>query len=205
MRKELVLALWDRDSSWINDVSQDVKIIKYNKNPNTLKADEIYLTPNVGRDVHTFFWHIVNNYDNLADYTFFAQDYVEDHVSNYAEIINDDVANLSKYAIQDLGGCWFFQTALPFIIKTDYTGAPYHHGLPLREMWKVVFGTEMPTYIYFTAAGHFCITKEHVHQYPVERYKNVLSVLETYEMAPWCIERFEPYIFANKTQKNDND
>lgn len=199
MNKELVLAIWDRDYSWIDSVSSEVKITKYNKNPNTLKDDHIFLDPNVGRDVHTFFWHIVNNYDNLADYTYFAQDYVDDHVKNYAQIINDDVSRLSNYAIQDLGGCWFFQTALPYIIKCPQDGAPYHHGLPLPEMWKLVFDTEMPQYIYFTAAGHFCITREHVQQYPVERYMHILEILEKHEVSPWCIERFEPYIFALKT------
>ena len=198
MNKELVLALWDRDYSWTDNVSSDVKITKYNKNTETLKEGDIFLSPNVGRDVHTFFWHIVNNYDNLSDYTFFAQDHIDDHVSNYVEIINDDVENLSKYAIQDLGGCWFFQTALPFVIECPHDGSPYHHGLPLPEMWNLLFNNEMPEKIYFTAAGHFCITREHVHQYPIEWYKKVLDILENYEVSPWCIERFEPYIFALK-------
>jgi hypothetical protein len=198
MTKELVLALWDRDFSWISNIQPGIKITKYNKNTNTYREGEIFLSPNVGRDVHTFFWHIVNNYDNLADYTFFAQDFIDDHVSNYAEIINGDVKNIPNYAVQDLGGCWFFNDRVPYVLKTDQNGAPHHHGLPLPEMWKLVFDSEMPQYIYFTAAGHFCVTKEHIHQYPVERYASVLKILETHEISPWCIERFEPYIFALK-------
>lgn len=198
MKKELVLSLWNRDFSWIKNIDSNVNIIKYNKNKQTLKEDEILLEPNVGRDVHTFFWHIVNNYDNLADYTFFAQDYIEDHVSNYAEIINGDVSDLSKYAIQDLGGCWFFQTAFTRPIEVYRGNCLSHPGLPLWEMWKLIFDTEIPERIYFTAAGHFCITKEHVHQYPVERYKKVLELLEKYDIAPWCIERFEACIFSLK-------
>lgn len=196
--KELVLALWNRDFSWTKKLSPDVKITKYNKNKDTLKEDEIFLSPNVGRDVHTFFWHIVNNYDNLADYTFFSQDHIDDHVINYPEIINGDVESIGKYAIQDLGGCWFFQTGMPTLIEVYQGNCKWHPGLPLREMWKLVFGDEIPERIYFTAAGHFCVTKEHVHQYPVERYKKVLEVLENHVIAPWCIERFEAYIFSLK-------
>lgn len=196
MNKELVLALWDRDYSWTDSVSSDVKITKYNKNPETLKEGDIFLSPNVGRDVHTFFWHIVNNYDNLSDYTFFAQDHIDDHVSNYVEIINGPVEDLGKYAIQDLGGCWFYQTTLPYAIQVHKGNCAFHQGLPLAEMWKLLFGSEIPDQISFTAAGHFCITREHVHKYPVERYKKVLEILENYEISPWCIERFEAYIFS---------
>lgn len=33
----------------------------------------INLLPNVGREVHTILWHIINNYDNLSDEILFAQ------------------------------------------------------------------------------------------------------------------------------------
>ncbi len=199
--KELVLAIWDRDYSWINNVDPTVNVIKYNKNINTLKTSETLLQPNVGRDVHTFFWHIVNKYHNLADYTFFAQDYVADHVSNYAEIINDDVEKLSSYAIQDLGGCWFFQTTIPHIITCDTNGNPDHPGLPINEIWNQLFDKSIPDILRFTAAGHFCISRDHVHSKPIEFYQNILKILETNEMSPWCIERLEPYIFEKENDE----
>lgn len=197
MTKELVLALWDRDFSWIDQISNDIRITKYNKNINTLKSGEIFLSPNVGRDVHTFFYHIVNNYYTLADYTFFSQDYKEDHVSIYQEIINGDVSNIPNYAIQDLGGCWFFNDD-PIhcrIFETDKVGSPYHDNLPIQDIWNMIFKDEVPDVLYFTPAGHFCITREHVHKNTKETYENILKILETNEMAPWCIERLEPYIF----------
>jgi hypothetical protein len=39
---------------------------------NTL-ADRIKTLPNVGREGHSYLWHVVNNYDNLADWTVFSQ------------------------------------------------------------------------------------------------------------------------------------
>ena len=95
--KEVVLSIWDRDYNWIDNLSSDIKITKYNKNLNTLKEDHIFISKNVGRylqniedeiirlhPVHTFFYHIVNRYDTLSEYTFFAQDYIEDCVKNYS-------------------------------------------------------------------------------------------------------------------------
>lgn len=195
--KELVLALWDRDFSWTSQVAHDVKITKYNKNSDTAKQDEIFLSPNVGRDVHTFFYHIVNNYDNLADYTFFSQDYKEDHVSAYQHIINGSVDFLPRYAIQDLVGCWFFNDN-PYhnrIFDCDKKGYPDHPELPIEEIWDMLFTSSMPDVIQFTPAGHFCVTRQHIQEIPKERFEKVLHILETHEMAPWCIERLEPYIF----------
>ena len=199
--KELVLAIWDRDYTWINKLSNDIKITKYNKNLNTLKDDHIFLSTNVGRDVHTFFYHIVNRYETLSEYTFFAQDYIEDHVNNYTDIINGDINDIKNNAIQDLGGCWFFNTDYNYILECNSNGEPQHGGLPLERIWNLLFNKPLPEPIRFTAAGHFCITKEHAHQYPVEWYKKILNVLETEEVSPWCIERFEPYIFENKKNK----
>ena len=132
--KELVLAIWDRDYTWINKLSNDIKITKYNKNLNTLKDDHIFLSTNVGRDVHTFFYHIVNRYETLSEYTFFAQDYIEDHVNNYTDIINGDINDIKNNAIQDLGGCWFFNTDYNYILECNSNGEPQHGGLPLERM-----------------------------------------------------------------------
>jgi hypothetical protein len=88
MKKELVIAAYDRDYGWKQYINEDVKITVYNKNQNTLKEGEILLTPNVGRDVHTFFNHIIENYDNLSDYTFFSQDEPFDHVNNIIALVN---------------------------------------------------------------------------------------------------------------------
>ena len=75
MQKELVISAFVRDTSWVNKINKDVSIKKYKKGKNLNLDDEIYIENNVGRDVHTFFYHILNNYDNLADITFFSQDY----------------------------------------------------------------------------------------------------------------------------------
>jgi hypothetical protein len=198
LKKEVVLAIWDRDYSWIKKISPCIKITKYNKNINSLKEDHIFLEKNVGRDVHTFFRHIVKNYDSLADYTFFAQDYVEDHVYNYPEIINGGIKELQKYAIKDLGGCWFFNTEWNCSLYCDHNGSPNHVGLPLKRIWYSIMEEEIPSIIEFVPAGHFCVTREHVHIRPLQYYEKILNVLETETESPWCIERFETYIFSNK-------
>lgn len=196
MKKELVVAVYDRNSDWTTLLNADVQITKYNKNVDTLTDGEILLEPNVGRDVHTFFYHIVKNYNTLADYTFFSQDYPFDHVENYIEIINSNPAIWDINAKQCINHCWFFNTATD-IIKTNKNGEPHHPGLDITSIWDELFDMKFPYEIYFTPAGHFCIAKETILLRPKRFYKKILKILETDTASPWIIERLEPYIFNN--------
>mgnify|MGYP000471392467 CR=1 FL=1 len=63
MTKELVVSYYRENLNRLSDV-KDYKITIYNKSnvevPNTIKLN------NVGREMHTYFHHIVSNYDNLV-------------------------------------------------------------------------------------------------------------------------------------------
>ena len=194
--KEVVISAYDRDYHyWVNNLNKDIKVTVYRKGTNYNLADEIYLENNVGRDVHTFFYHIVNNYDNLANYTFTSQDYFHDHVRNYIDIMNGDIRTLKENAVQDFGECWFYCTQYGGKLNCDKNGAPHHAGLDIPTIWNQLFKIDCPDTIVFTPTGHFCATNKHIQKRPLTFYKKVLNILETNEQAPWIIERLEPYIF----------
>jgi len=193
--KEIVIAAYERDYNWVKDLNSDIKITIYKKGEGQLQQGEILIHPNLGRDVHTFFYHLYNQYDNLSDITFFSQDYPFDHVSNYIEIINGDKPLWDLYAKQYIDGCWFFNSQSN-ILMCDKNGSPHHQGLGLERMWGMLFSEiECPERIHFTPAGHFAISKEHAQKIPKDYYKLVLNILENEYNSPWEIERLEPYIF----------
>lgn len=198
MKKELVIAAYDKNYNWITLLNSDIQISVYLKGniqrKNFPKQKEILIEPNVGRDVHTFFYHIVNRYDTLSDYTFFSQDFPFDHVANYTEIINGDISIWNKYSQLTLNGCWFFNS-YGTSISCDNNGCPQHCGLPIKTVWEHIFPTNCPDKIEFVPAGHFCISKENIHNKSKSYYETILNLLSTYEILPWVIERLEPYIF----------
>tara|TARA_B100001109_G_scaffold237621_1_gene218836 strand:- start:367 stop:1002 length:636 start_codon:yes stop_codon:yes gene_type:complete len=55
----------------------------------TLKnnSKQKYLT-NIGREGETYLNHIINNYNNLSEYTIFIQDDTNNHIPNYNKFIN---------------------------------------------------------------------------------------------------------------------
>lgn len=196
--KEVVIAAYDKDYFyWTKNLNSDIKVTVYRKGKYVDLPDEIYLENNVGRDVHTFFYHIVNRYDTLSKYTFTAQEFPFDHVFNYVDIINSNIFNIKNYASQNFGGCWFFCTQHP-VLECDKNGSPHHEGLNIEEVWVELFKIKCPDTIVFTPTGHFCATNDHIRLRPLNFYKKILKILETNDQSPWIIERLEPYIFDMK-------
>jgi hypothetical protein len=76
---EMVIANYEEDIEWVNTVPSNIynKITIYNKgrpkNYGSLikKGAKIHALPNIGREGHTYLYHIIANYDNLADLTMF--------------------------------------------------------------------------------------------------------------------------------------
>lgn len=76
-KQQIVIARYNEDLNWITEEPFNRHpIIVYNKSdntnftktPNMIKMEFL---PNVGRESHTIFYHIITNYDNLADVTIF--------------------------------------------------------------------------------------------------------------------------------------
>jgi hypothetical protein len=108
MEKEIVISGYDKDVSWMSKLNSNIKQTIYRKGNKTDNPNEIYIEVNLGRCVHSFFNHIYENYDNLSDYTFFAQDYPFDHWENIIEIVNGGVEMCDTHATLKIGGYWGF-------------------------------------------------------------------------------------------------
>jgi hypothetical protein len=224
MTRELVVAAYDKDVSWVNQLDKNIKITIYRKgNVINSNNDEIIITPNVGRCVHTFFRHLYVNYDNLADITFFAQDYPFDHWEDIIHVINNNLED-KKCQLQ-IGG--YFGFHFNTIQTPSEKGGvmwklypTHHHGkgnvlvcssngyphdknpnLNVNKYWKHIFLEGLPDedgFYEFIPGGHFGITKNHVHLRSKKVYEQIVNFLEKDLSAPWMIERLECYIFNPK-------
>jgi hypothetical protein len=194
MTKDLIIAHYERDYSWISSLDENVKKIVYTKNESLVNPNEILITPNLGRCVHTFFYHLYTQYDNLADFTITAQDYPFDHVNNYSDIINGDISVWNEFAQYKVGECWWFCTC--YHLWTSYMdGGPSHPGLNIPPVWSELFDEPVPHDVIFSAGGHFVVSKEQVRKRPREFYGKVCNILQTNDQGPWIIERLESSIF----------
>lgn len=74
---EIVVSRYNENLDWLsNEPFNRHPVIIYNKGENedftkTANIQSIIKIPNVGRESHTYLYHIIQNYDNLADITVF--------------------------------------------------------------------------------------------------------------------------------------
>ena len=96
MNTTLVCARYNEDLNWLLPLKNE-SIIIYNKgedNLDTFPKQKVVKLPNLGREGGTYLHHIIQNYDNLSDYTIFTQANPVDHIwhddaeKSYKEILD---------------------------------------------------------------------------------------------------------------------
>jgi hypothetical protein len=213
MTKEIIIAAYDKDLGWLERLNPNIKKTIYRKGTKG-EENELFIEPNLGRCVHSFFYHLYNNYDELADISFFVQDYPFDHWGNVIEVVNSDedfekTASLTingyyGYHNNNLGTAWVmlpskhFETG--FVLTCSSNGHPQDtiHGINVDKYWEMLFDEHTLDTYEFIPGGHFAITKEHVRLRSKEFYKKVIDLLIEDNIAPWVFERLECYIFNPK-------
>lgn len=223
MTRELVISAYDSYLDWLDKINPNVKETVYRKGTEPdQRENEIVITPNKGRCVHTFFNHLYTRYDTLSDITFFAQDYPFDHWEDIIEVINNETeASRCQLNIGGYYGFHFNTITVPSakggimwnltptqhhgtgnILACNSDGSPQdlNPSINVDKYWSQFFNCLPPTKYEFIPGGHFGITKEHAQLRTKEFYKKVVDLLLTEEVAPWIIERLECYIF-NPTYK----
>lgn len=195
MTKELVISYYKENLNWVKKI-KDSKITIYNKS--SLDIDNTISLPNVGREMQTYFHHIVENYDNLSDWVFFTQGNPFDHVKDYVEIVNDFPESLqqSKLSIND---CHFFSNGNHYndVLISNPDGMPLHKGLNVNRVWVQLFETAPPENYSFVGGCIFCITSEQIRKRSKNFYIKAREIAENEISSPWEYERMMYSLFDN--------
>lgn len=168
---ELVIARYSENLEWANKYK--IFSTVYNKGNDILEGS--ISISNIGREAHTYLYHIVNNYHNLAEYTAFVQgNPLEPHSPNihtYLEYIIDSNELMPDFF-------WISER----IVEGDfeYKREPYHAIFPnIKYAYEKVFGMEPKIEKFIFGAGaQFCVSKNRIRQRPIEFYRNILDIFE---------------------------
>ena len=126
----------------------NVRIIVYNKNSKTdsaflktvLKADIVQSLPNVGREGGTYIYHIIENYDKLANHIIFAQ----------AGFHGEGKRGLAEWFLDRLENQFNFTVGyMPLVDKSAFRvfdcGECPNDNIPrLADLWGVIEQTICP-------------------------------------------------------------
>jgi hypothetical protein len=190
MSFSIIVARYYENVEW---TKQFPNVIIYNKGS---ELDDTYnqvFLNNVGREGHTYYKYICDNYDHLPDYTFFLQGNPFDHSPNI-------ISNLNNY-INDTSSINHFQFLSEGIHYSSLEDQRKTYGecQNIHNNWQRTFGeiVDINHECIFGAGAQFIVSKNQILKRPKEFYNNIVQMLE-YDINPlegYDIERFHKYIF----------
>ena len=161
MDKQVVIARYKEDVGWVDQL--DCDYIIYDKS-----GDVIDNIPNrvclknqpKGREAHTYLYHIVNHYNNLADCTCFLQGHPFDHCIDILDIIKNPpaihftplgkirIVKIYDMELQYISGAQFIATkqciqSLPLLFyqkSLELTYTNLFSGTHFEFMWLYIMG-----------------------------------------------------------------
>ena len=218
----IIIARYNEDIEWSKKYSSNVLII--NKGDNIEGIDNQIFYPNVGREGHSYYKYIVDNYDNLDDYIIFLQGNPFDHTPNIINILDNinDIYNKNKenfmnininYTIINCGNNNFNNIYIDdiknsnFIYISQYinnTSIRTEENLwekckTIRDSYEKIFYQKIDDDLKFIygAGAQFLVSRESILKHPKEYYEKFYKILE-YDIDPiegYTIERFHKKIF----------
>lgn len=185
----IIVARYNENIEWTKIFSN---VIIYNKG-NKLEDgyNELFLD-NVGREGHTYYKYICDNYDNLEDYSIFLQGNPFDHSPNI-------LYNLSKY-INDKE----LNISFEFLSERIINSSLYLECIRNLECKNIIqdfnsiFNVNYNDHeCIFGGGAQFIVSKNKILKNSKEFYENIVKMLE-HDINPfegYNIERFHKYIF----------
>ncbi len=170
---EIIVARYNEDLNWLYNYYHIVKV--YDKG--NMYSNESIKLDNIGREGHTFLYHIINNWDNLSGLIFFVQGNILDHdiypINFYLFTKNHLTINLScnrtnfenfwGHLIPNKSKYWNIQSSE--LTYNEWWDKYVQKPKPLKENFK------------WCPGGIFSVSRQLIYQNSKEYYQNLLSSL----------------------------
>ena len=180
------------------------KVIVYNKSGYeiTLKNNSIqkYLN-NIGREGETYLNHIINNYNNLSEYTIFIQDDTNNHIGDYNKFINfcNNIIN-KKQQFALYPSSWREDGIIHRRTITD--GICYLDSLPSKDSIKICcekHGINLPKQYTTETCAFFICHKNSILNYEKNFYIKLREWLISNDSNGYVLELIWKLIFTDKS------
>ena len=192
---EIVISRYNENLLWLSEEPfRNYRNIIYNKGINndyllTDKTYKTYILNNVGREGHTYLYHIIHNYDNLADITVFLPAsseiyYKKEQAINIINKVNETYNSTFQTYSNNI-----YDEFKNFAAENNVSSNNYNNRLinnetvltlsdirPYGNWFKYHFGDIVVNHYSFY--GIFAIHKKHILQHPKSYYEVLIKELE---------------------------
>jgi len=192
----IIVARYNENVTWSKQFDN---VIIYNKGEKLEDGYNEILLENVGREAHTYYKYIYDNYDNLDDYTIFLQGNPFDHSPNIINKIRAYKMHPSlhvdfKFLSETISECTLYK-------------CPHHFELRPIEVYEKIFGYKKENMNFkFGNGAQFIVSKQKILSNPKEFYLKIINLLN-YTINPiegYSIERLHSLFFCNINKKKNN-
>ena len=188
---DLIIARYKENINWLDKIKENANIDNiylYNK---FFDDDGAISLPNVGREAHTYLYHIVNNYDKLNEFNIFLQGDPFPHSPNLSHLINNidnnkDIQPLNHITIEN---------------ESHYNRKHelHPHGLFLAYFMDLLFDLKLDINqtVAVSYGAQFICSKKAIQNRPIEFYEFLLKFVSYQNTSIECyiFERLWLYIF----------
>ncbi len=178
--KEVCIAHYNEDLAWVHNLKCPYKVISRQNIP-------AETPPNKGNEASSFLEYIINNYENLADYTFF----VHGHRNSYHHNGNtDDIINTCKIKhdyynfnnIQQVPLTYFRNVIQPCIPEFETISKIINYDIKWDQ-------------IHYRHCAQFYVKRELIQQYPKEVYQKLYDYLMATPIQSYYSGRLFEYVW----------
>lgn len=174
---EFVIANYDHNLDWLTPFADRCHIYHKGNGATQFKFRQWENLPNVGRETHSYLYHIITNYDRLADITVFNQDQ-SDHLE-LCYNITDFVIHASKeeFSCKPLNTLrnWHRISHVTKWLRELQSGYMRRAKQTIAEFWFSIFGSPHPPSVKMCLAGCFAATRKRIHRHPKEFYEKIMT------------------------------
>lgn len=191
MTVNIIIARYQEDISWSDQYSDHRTV--YNKG-DSLDCKYIPLSL-IGREAYTYMYHVVNNYNNLSDYTVFAQGHPFDHSPNFHEVVDNLLINGAE---EDF--IWLSTWLIDSGINSHKDSYLNGYEMNFEDNFFKIFKDEQVRHSFtFGSGAEFIVSKKSIQKRPLEFYRNILNLIEKENniagLLPYQLERYWRVIF----------
>ena len=208
MNISIIISRYNENLDWLKDFN-NFKIIIYNKGEDlsNFNFKKVINLPNVGRESHTWIYHIIKNYENLDDINIFLQGRIDDlncmayqDPNEYLKVIDKYGFAASRYGL--LGPMhWKWNVGIEKNKKYKKSwdnNEISKSELGFRKFSEILF-PNIPKFVVTSYGGCFAVKKELIRKYDKNFYMNLLNILKKNKnpIEGHYLERLWCYMFTN--------
>ena len=180
---EIVVAHYNERLHWLKSVANHSHVYHKGKGlrPPPLPLYAWEKLPNVGRESHTYLYHIINNYESLAEVTIFVQgegfsQYCGGSVNKMINKARND--NVCCKVVSPPGNEWGRINHAGKWLMEIRSGVLRPSNFTLGEFYQELFGFPHPKIFNFCPTACVAATRDAIKKHPIEFYRKAISFVD---------------------------